>query len=149
MAGAESTAEAVWEGGLADGSGSVTGASEALSAALPVTWGWRTQRDRAHTSPEELIAAAHASCYAMALSHAIGEAGLKPEHLHVTTVVSFTELPEGGFGISESRLRVSGRVPGIDQPRFEELARAGEQGCPVSNALRGNVEIPLEATLEG
>ena len=144
MAVAERRADVVWEGGLADGNGHVTSGTGALGD-LPVSWPARTERPDGKTSPEELIAAAHAACYAMALSHVLGEQGTKPERLAVSATVTFD--PAKG-AITSSRLEVRGRVPGIDQARFEEAARQGEQGCPVSNALRGNLEIELDARLE-
>jgi lipoyl-dependent peroxiredoxin len=140
---ADSRASAAWEGDLMHGSGTVTVASGAF-AEQAVTWAARTNRPDPKTSPEELIAAAHAACYAMALSHTLAEAGHAPEHLAVDAVTHF----DPGAGITRSDLTVSGRVAGIDQAEFERLAKEGEQGCPVSNALRGNVEIGLDVTLE-
>jgi osmotically inducible protein OsmC len=112
-----------------------------------VTWASRVERSDGRTSPEELIAMAHASCYAMALSHTLNEAGTPPERLQVSSVVTVEQVP-GGIKVGESRLEVRGRVPGVDQAGFEELAKKGEQGCPISNALRGSVNISLKATLE-
>ena len=144
---AESRANAVWAGDLIGGSGSVTVASGAFPEQV-VTWAARTNRPDPKTSPEELIAAAHAACYAMAFSHTVAEAGHRPEHVEVDAACHFDPLPGGGFGITRMDLTVSGRVPGIDAATFERLAHEGEQGCPVSNALRGNVEIALAVTLE-
>ncbi len=90
---------------------------------------------------------AHASCYAMALSHTLNEAGTPPERLDVSSTVTVEQVP-GGIKVGESRLEVHGKVPGIDQAKFEEMAKKGEQGCPISNALRNNVDIKLKATLE-
>jgi lipoyl-dependent peroxiredoxin len=140
---ADSRASAVWEGDLTSGQGTVTVASGAFPEQA-ITWAARTNRPDPKTSPEELIAAAHAACYAMALSHALAEAGHAPEQLAVEAVCHFTP----GTGITRSDLSVRGRVAGLDQAEFERLAREGEQGCPVSNALRGNVEIGLDVTLE-
>jgi osmotically inducible protein OsmC len=140
---ADSRAHAVWEGDLEGGSGSVSVASGAFPEQA-VTWAARTNRPDPKTSPEELIAAAHAACYAMALSNTLAGAGRTPERLTVDAVCHFTP----GTGITRSDLSVSGRVAGLDQAGFERLAREGEQGCPVSNALRGNVEIGLAVTLE-
>jgi osmotically inducible protein OsmC len=140
---ADSRAHAVWEGDLAGGSGVVSVASGAFPEQA-VTWAARTNRPDPKTSPEELIAAAHAACYAMALSHTLAEAGHAPQRLAVDAVCHF----DPGKGITRSDLAVTGRVAGIDQAEFERLAKAGEQGCPVSNALRGNVEIGLDVTLE-
>jgi osmotically inducible protein OsmC len=140
---ADSRAHAVWEGDLEGGSGRVSVASGAFPEQA-VTWAARTNRPDPKTSPEELIAAAHAACYAMALSNTLAGAGHTPERLTVDAVCHFTP----GTGITRSDLSVSGRVPGLDQAGFERLAKEGEQGCPVSNALRGNVEIGLAVTLE-
>ncbi len=145
---AERRAEVVWEGNLVQGKGTITSTgSGAFAGGLPVTWASRVERSDGRTSPEELIAMAHASCYAMALSHTLNEAGTPPERLLVSAVVTVEQVP-GGIKVGESRLDVRGRVPGIDQAKFEEMAKKGEQGCPISNALRGNVEIKLNATLE-
>ena len=145
---AESRATAVWEGDLTSGSGRVSADTGVFSEA-PVSWAARTERPAAETSPEELLAAAHASCYAMALSHALAQAGNPPERLEVSAVCHFTPAEGGGFEVSRMDLDVRGRVPSLDQGGFEEAARAGEQGCPISNALRGNVDIRLTAALEG
>ena len=145
---AESTANAVWEGDLAHGGGRVAPASGAFDE-QEVTWASRTSRSAGKTSPEELIAAAHAACYAMAFSHALAEAGHVPEQVAVDAACQFGPVEGGGFAITRIDLTVRGRVPGIDQAEFERLAGDGERGCPVSNALRGNVEIGLAVTLEG
>ncbi|MEA2523639.1 MAG: lipoyl-dependent peroxiredoxin [Thermomicrobiales bacterium] len=144
---AERTATAVWQGGLTDGSGSFDVGSGALPN-QPVTWASRTEDPAGRTSPEELIAAAHASCYAMAFSYTLQNAGHPAERLEVTSQVGFGPKPSGGMQVTHSNLTVRGRVPGLDQAQFADLARQGEQGCPVSNALRNNVEINLDATLE-
>jgi osmotically inducible protein OsmC len=137
-------AEVVWQGALADGSGTLSVGSGVLSS-VPVSWPRRVGESEGTTSPEELIAAAHASCYAMALSHTLAEAGYSPVRLDVSAEVSFEPQAGGGYRVARSRLRVSGEVAGVDQARFEQFAREGEQACPVSNALRGNVEISVEA----
>ena len=145
---AERRAEVTWEGNLVQGKGNITSTgSGAFPGGLPVTWASRVERSDGRTSPEELIAMAHASCYAMALSHTLNEAGTPPQRLQVSSVVTVEQVP-GGIKVGESRLDVRGRVPGIDQAKFEEMAKKGEQGCPISNALRGNVDITLKATLE-
>ena len=145
----ERKAEVVWQGDLASGSGTVTNVTSGAFKDLAVSWPARTEAPGGKTSPEELIAAAHAACYAMAFSHALSSAGHTPERLNVSATVVFSPKSGGGFYVSDSRLVVRGRVPGLDQARFAELARQGEQGCPVSNALRNNVQIHLDATLEG
>ncbi len=147
MADIERRADVTWTGGLRDGSGTFNVGSGAIPEQA-VSWPARTEEPGGKTSPEELIAAAHASCYAMAFSGALGRAGLEPEELQVTSVVTFAPKEGGGFRVAKSALSVRGRVPGVDADRFAELAREGEAGCPVSNALRGNVEITVDASLE-
>jgi lipoyl-dependent peroxiredoxin len=144
---AESRASAVWEGNLVDGSG-VVSAESGLFADAPITWAARTQRPDPKTSPEELIAAAHAACYAMAFSHTLAEAGSPAERVSVNAVCHLTPVEGGGVAVSRTDLDVHGMVPGLDQQAFERLADEGDQGCPVSNALRGNVEISITATLD-
>jgi osmotically inducible protein OsmC len=136
----EKRAEAVWNGSLTDGSGGVRSASGAFEVA--VTWPRRAQEGEGSTSPEELIAGAHASCFAMALSHGLTQAGNPPEELRVTARVGF----QPGEGITGSRLEVEGRVPGIDQAAFEQAAATAASSCPVSKALAG-VEITHSARL--
>ena len=145
----ERKAEVVWSGDLASGSGTVTNVTSGALSNLAVSRPARTEEPGGKTSPEELIAAAHAACYAMAFSNTLAGAGHPPEQLNVSATVVFSPKSGGGFAVSDSRLVVRGRVPGLDQARFAELARQGEQGCPVSNALRNNVQIHLDATLEG
>jgi osmotically inducible protein OsmC len=140
---ATSSATTVWEGDLASGSGTTSPSSGAFPA-VDVSWASRTKRAAGKTSPEELLAAAHASCYCMALSNELAQAGNAPERLEATASVEF----EPGEGVKSSHIAVSGRVPGIDQEAFEQAARAAGEGCPISGALKGNVEISVEATLE-
>src|SRR3954464_1030004 len=137
--GAESSAPTVWEGGLADG-GATTSPASAAFPDVEVTWASRTSRSAGKTSPEELLAAAHAACYCMALSHELGEAGTPPDRLEATASVEF----EPGEGVRSSHIEVSGQVPGIDQARFEEAAQAAGEGCPISAALQGNVDISVD-----
>lgn len=139
----ESSATTVWEGNLASGRGATSAASGAIPD-LEVTWAARTERTPGTTSPEELLAAAHASCFCMALSHGLGEAGNPPERLEATATVTFVP----GDGVKSSRIVVRGRVPGVDQAAFEEAARGAGENCPISGALSGNVEIGVEAMLE-
>jgi osmotically inducible protein OsmC len=146
MAIADRTANTVWEGGLARGNGNLSLKSGATGD-LPVTWASRTERSDGKTSPEELIAAAHASCFAMALSHELGEAGNPPERLDVTSTVTLDEV-DGNPTVTTSKLTVRGRVPGIDQAAFEQAAQGAGKNCPVSRAL-GGVDIQVDAQLEG
>ncbi len=146
MISAERRAQVDWTGTLATGTGRLRLASGA-AADLPVTWASRTARSEGKTSPEELIAAAHSSCFAMAFSGGLTDAGTPPMSLDVTAVVTFAETA-GGFGVASSRLEVRGVVPGLDQAGFAAAAEAAKDGCPISQALRGNVEISVVATLD-
>ena len=141
-------ADVVWRGNLLEGNGTFGVGSGALTAQA-VSWPARTEGPGGKTSPEELLAASHASCYAMAFSHTLAEAGHPPEELRVSASVTFEPLPAGGFKVGSSSLSVEGVVPGLDQAGFADLAAQGEAGCPISNAIRGNVEISVEATLAG
>jgi osmotically inducible protein OsmC len=138
-----SSATTVWEGGLADGAGVTTPQSGAFPA-TDVSWASRTKRAAGKTSPEELLAAAHAACYSMALSHELGEAGTPPERLDATATVEFVP----GEGVTSSHVVVRGRVPGVDADAFAAAARSAGDNCPISAALKGNVAITVEATLE-
>ncbi len=134
----EKRAEAVWQGSLTEGRGVVTPASGAFQA-LEVTWPKRAEAGAEATSPEELIAAAHVACYAMALSHALSQGGTPPEELRVTATVGF----QPGEGITGIALAVRGNVPGIDQAAFGEAAAGAAQNCPVSKALAA---VPITHT---
>ena len=144
MATAQRSAQCTWNGDLAHGKGMVDGASGAFTE-LPVTWASRTERSAGQTSPEELIAAAHASCFSMALAHELSQGGNVPDQLEVTARVTLDER-DGAPTVTTSEITVEGRVPGVDQEAFTKAAtNAGEQ-CPVSRAL-GGVEISVQATL--
>jgi osmotically inducible protein OsmC len=140
-------AHAIWEGDLFGGKGDVELVSSSAGK-FPVTWASRVEQPEGRTSPEELVAAAHASCYAMAFSNVLAKAGNTAERLHVSATVTVGPKQGGGIEVTRSRLQVSGRVPGLDQARFQELAEEGERGCPISNVLRGNLEITVSASLE-
>jgi osmotically inducible protein OsmC len=144
---ADRRAETNWEGPLIGGSGEVELMSSG-GGSFPVTWASRVESPDGRTSPEELLAAAHASCYAMAFSAALARGGTPPERLHVTATVSINPKEGGGIKVTDSRLEVTGVVPGLDQAGFQEAAERGEQGCPISNAIRNNVNITVTATLE-
>lgn len=143
---AKRQATATWNGDLFSGSGNVAGKSGALDN-LGVTWAARTESSDGKTSPEELVAAAHASCYAMAFSNTLAGAGHTPEKLEVTSVVTFDPQADGGPRVTTAELSVTGTVPGISADQFQELAKQGEQGCPISNLIRGGAEITLDAKL--
>jgi osmotically inducible protein OsmC len=138
----ESSASATWSGGLVEGQGSVRPASGTFGE-LPLTWRQRAESRESGTSPEELIAAAHAGCFAMALSFGLAIAGHPPERLETGARVGF----QAGEGITGIRLTVRGRVPGIDETAFKEAAEAAKATCPVSKALAA-VPISLEAALD-
>jgi osmotically inducible protein OsmC len=145
MAMAERTATTKWDGDLAHGRGTISGASGALGE-LPVTWASRTERSDGKTSPEELVAAAHASCFSMALSHTLTQGGNPPDHLEVTAKVTLDQR-DGNPTVTTSELTVTGTVPGIDQAAFAQAASDAGQNCPISRALAG-VEISVQATLQ-
>ena len=143
---AERRAEAQWKGNLVNGQGKFHLGSGAAGE-LPVTWASRTERSDGKTSPEELIAAAHASCYAMAFSHTLTQEGHPPESLTVSAVCTLEDV-EGKLKITTMTLDVRGKVPGLDEASFVQIAQKAEQGCPVSNVLRGGLQIHLNAHLE-
>ena len=146
MATAERTAGVVWQGDLPSGEGSLTMESSGIASDLPVSWPARTEAAGGKTSPEELVAAAHASCYAMALSNVLSKGGHVPEELEVSATAAFDA---GLVKITTMVLDVRGRVPGLDEAGFQEATQEAERGCPVSNALRGNVDVKVNATLAG
>ena len=140
---ATSRATTVWDGDLATGSGRVNVASGAF-AEFPVSWAARTERSKGKTSPEELLAAAHSACFCMAFSSGLSKAGHKVDRLTTSADVEFVP----GTGITTITLDVSGQVRGMDAAEFQKLAEAAKDGCPVSKALKGNVELRLKARLE-
>jgi osmotically inducible protein OsmC len=147
MAVAHREAEVVWEGTLARGTGSLTSGSGALDG-LPVTWAARIEAPDGKTSPEELVAAAHASCFAMALALVLRNANTTPDRLVVGARCTLDEV-DGAPRITHSALDVRGRVSGLDASGFAQAVDDASRLCPVSNALAGNLEITVEATLEG
>jgi lipoyl-dependent peroxiredoxin len=142
----ERSAEAIWEHDLLRGSGRVKGTSGAFSD-LPVSWAARTEQSGGKTSPEELLAAAHSSCYSMALSAALGRDRHPPERLHVKATATFDKVGEA-WKVTKMNLEVRGRVPGIDPAKFAELAQKAGETCPISGALKGNVAVSVTAQLE-
>jgi osmotically inducible protein OsmC len=147
MAMAERQARVQWEGSLQDGGGELEFASSGIGK-YPVTWASRVHQPEGCTSPEELLAASHAACYAMAFSATLGRNGNTPERLDVTATVSLDPKEGGGVQVTSSALEVRGVVPGLDQAGFQAAAEEAEQGCPISNALRNNLRITVKATLE-
>lgn len=140
-------AEVVWEGDLTSGSGLITYVSSGSFTRLPVTWASRTEAHDGRTSPEELLAAAHASCFSMAFSSRLAKNGTPPERLDVRADVTFDKVGDG-WKVASSALRVRARVPGIAEARFQELAEDAKVNCPISAAIRNNVALSVEATLE-
>lgn len=146
MAIVERTSRVQWEGDLSGGSGSFSTATSGALEDSPVTFAARVQDSGGKSSPEEMIASAHAACYAMALSNTLSEKGDSPERLTVDVVCAFDDE---ALKITTLGLDVTGEVPGVTPEHFEEAAREAEQMCPVSNAFRGNVDINLSAHLGG
>lgn len=141
-----SRASATWEGNLAQGSGSVSGRSSDNFKDLPLSWAARTEAHAGKTSPEELLAAAHASCFAMALSSDLTKAGTPPTRLEVTSNVTFDRVSEKWTVVS-SELEVRGTVPNLDAAAFTKAAEGAKENCPISRALKGNVKLSVNATL--
>ena len=139
-------AEATWEGELMSGSGVVSAVTSRVFTDLPVTWAARAEDSGGKTSPEELVAAAHAACYCMALSNGLGKAGTPPTKLEVSATVTF-EVGDAGASVASSALTVRGQVPGVSASAFQEAAETAKDGCPISKALKGNVALSVEATL--
>lgn len=145
MATAERRAEVVWNGNLQSGSGTFDLASSGAWTGANVSFATRTENPNGNTSPEELIAAAHASCYAMALSNVLHEGGNDPEELRINATCV---LDMGSLKITTETLDVHGRVPGLDADGFQQAVEQADQVCPVTNALRGNVDVKVNATLD-
>ena len=140
-------ADVTWQGDLLSGSGTVSAVSSGAFSDLPVTWASRTEAPAGRTSPEELVAAAHASCYAMAFSSRLAKAGTPPQRLAVSAEVTFDKL-EAGWKVTASHLTVRAVVPGISAEAFGAEAEAAKDGCPISVALKGNVALSVDAELE-
>jgi len=145
MALMEKQAEITWQGDLRSGSGRLSVASGAFPE-QEMTFSARTEPGDGKTSPEELIAAAHSTCYAMSLSNKLSQNGTPAESLHVRAVCSLDRV-EGGLKITTMQLFVDGVVPGVEGLDFNRIAAEAEKACPVSNALRGNVDIQLKPLL--
>ena len=140
-------AEVTWTGDLNSGSGTINQVTSGAVSGLPVSWRSRTEDPEGRTSPEELLAAAHASCFSMSLSSRLAKAGYPPEQLDTRAEIVFTKL-EPGWKVTESRITVRARVPGIPEDEFQRAAEGARDGCPISVALQGNVELSVDATLE-
>jgi lipoyl-dependent peroxiredoxin len=141
-------AEVTWSGDLATGKGNVSAATSGVFKNLEVSWPRRSEPEaNGVTSPEELLAAAHAACFAMAFSGGLARAGSAPESLNVSATVTF-DRANGGFKVVSSALEVRGRVPNMEEAAFVQAAEAAKDGCPISGALKGNVDLSVKATLE-
>jgi osmotically inducible protein OsmC len=136
-------AEVTWQGSLMDGSGTITSTTSGAIGEQAVSWPARSEEPGGKTSPEELIAAAHAACFSMALSHGLAQAGHAPDELRTSATVTF----QPGEGITKIALTVRGSVPGLDAAAFQEAAEGAKANCPVSKALTGVPEITLDAQL--
>lgn len=141
---ADRTANVTWTGSLMEGSGTIDSVGSGAFGPLDVTWASRAEDPAGRTSPEELIAAAHASCFSMALSNGLAQAGSPPDRLRTSATVTFVP----GTGITKIALSVRGSVPGVDEAGFLEKAEAAKLTCPVSKALAAVPEITLDAALE-
>jgi osmotically inducible protein OsmC len=141
----ERRAEVTWRGSLMEGAGTIDRVDSGAFGPLDVTWASRAEDPDGRTSPEELIAAAHAACFSMALSHALAQAGTPADLLSTSATVTFVP----GTGITAIALAVEGTVPGVDEDGFREAAEGARTGCPVSKALAAVPEITLDARLAG
>jgi len=141
---ADRTAHVTWSGSLIEGGGTITSVGSGAFGPLEVTWASRAEESDGRTSPEELIAAAHAACFSMALSHGLAQGGTPPDRLDVDATVTFVP----GTGITKIELAVDATVPGIDKDAFRAAAETAKENCPVSGALKGNVELTLDARLQ-
>jgi osmotically inducible protein OsmC len=140
----ERSANVTWNGSLMDGSGTITKTTSGAIGEQKISWPARSEDAQSGaTSPEELIAAAHAACFSMALSHALAQGGTPPDELQTSSTVTF----QPGEGITKVALTVEGAVPGIDAEAFEQAAQTAKDNCPVSKALTGVPEMTVEATL--
>src|ERR1700687_3807380 len=141
-------ADVSWSGDLASGKGKVSASTSGVFKGLEVSWPRRSEAEaNGISSPEELLAASHGSCYPMALSAGLGGAGTPPQSLEVSATVTFDKVG-AGFKVVSSALEVRGRVPNIDEAAFVKAAEGAKAGCPISQALKGNVELSVKATLE-
>jgi osmotically inducible protein OsmC len=134
-----------WSGDLLGGSGMIESVGSGAFGPLPVSWKARTEEPGGDTSPEELLAAAHAACFSMALSGALARQGNPPEALSTSATVTFVP----GTGVTKSVLDVEGTVPGLDEAGFREAAEGAKENCPISQALKGNVELSVTSRLTG
>ena len=140
----QSRANAVWEGDLMSGKGTVSAQSGTFKGAN-LSWKARTEGAAGNTTPEELLASAHAACFSMAISHGLAKAGHKPTKIETRCTVEFGPKQGGGFEVKSSSLEVTGNVPGIDAAAFQKAAEEAKNGCPISSALK--IPMSVKATL--
>jgi osmotically inducible protein OsmC len=139
-------AEVNWSGDLQTGAGIIKYVTSGVFSRLPVSWASRTSAHNGKTSPEELLAAAHASCFSMAFSARLGKNGTPPADLNVRAAVTFDQV-DGGWKVTTSVLTVRAVVPGIDDETFQKIALDARDNCPISKALAGNVDLAVDAQL--
>jgi lipoyl-dependent peroxiredoxin len=141
----ERRADVIWRGDLLNGEGRIENVTSGAIGGLDVSWPARSEEPGGKTSPEELIAAAHATCFSMALSNGLAQAGHAPDQLETSATVTF----QPGEGITKIALAVAGTVPGMDESAFRVAAEQAKENCPVSKALTGVPEVTLDARLAG
>ena len=143
---ADRTATATWNGTLTEGSGTVALTSSGIVHSAPISWHARTETSDGQTSPEELLAGAHAACFAMAFTNTLVKAGHQPEGVEVRATCTFAQR-DGGFAVTTMQLWTRATIAGIDEAAYQELAETAKQNCPISRAIAGNVEVSLTAEL--
>ena len=139
-------AQVTWTGDLQTGGGTIDYVSSGVFSRMPVSWAARTGPHNGKTSPEELLAAAHGACFSMAFSARLAKNGTPPTKLKVKAEVSFDNA-SGSWKVTRSLITVVGDVPGIDLDKFREIAEDAKENCPISGALKGNVELVVDASL--
>jgi len=142
------SADVTWEGNVARGSGDISAATGAFEQ-LPYSLATRVEEPDGHTSPEELLAAAHAACYAMSLASELNDAGSPPEHLGVRATVTLDQVEDGSHRIVASELLARARVTEVDQQTLDRLAKSASAGCPFSRLIEASAQVTVNATLEG
>jgi lipoyl-dependent peroxiredoxin len=145
---ATNRAEATWSGDLLTGKGTVTAGTTRVFVDQPISWEARIGEDQSLTTPEELLAASHAACFAMACSNNLAKAGTPPTKLSVSVDVT-ADTTDAGWTVKSAHIIVRGNVPGATEESFRTAAEGAKDGCPISRALAGNVELSIEAIHEG
>ena len=142
-------AMATWTGDLQSGAGTIDYVSSGAFSRMPVSWASRTSAHNGKTSPEELLAAAHASCFSMAFASRLAKNGTPATKLTTKAEIAFDNPTGTGWKVARSHITVQGDVPGIELAKFQELAEDAKENCPISGAIKGNVELSVDATLQG